>query len=261
MDCHEALEYLDASAAGAGDDAAESMQAAQRHLAECAQCQVAWPERERWGRTLARAMQDVAVPAHLGARLHALVPQSAAAPPSQPRRIGRRAWIAAGSAAALVAAAIVLWPSPPPVRLVELQAAADVSLEGLPAFSQSFAPRLPKDWEPYFRLDPKFVHGYPESGGAHAGAMGLVPFQFTFRRGATPLHGRLLILQRNQLHPDDVPTRGFAAAQPGYIQAGSGGGAWLAWIEDDLVYVCLVPAGPAALFQFQQTLTSSRPLS
>lgn len=262
MDCHEALEVLDASTVGAWDGEPDAVQSARRHVAECAQCRSAWPQREQWNRKLAQAMQDVAVPSQLGVRLHALLPQSAPASPARRHSSwSRRAWIVSASTVAVAVAAWMFWPAAPTVRLMDLQSAVDVPLEDLPEFSQSFPPRLPKEWEPFFDLDAKFIRGYPDEGQPQSGRLSLVPFQFSSRPGAVPLRGRLVILRRNQLHPDDVPATGFAAAPIGYLQSGSGGGAWVAWVEDDLVFVCLVPSGPAALHQFQQILTSSRPLS
>jgi hypothetical protein len=257
MDCHEALEILDASSAGAWDGEQSLADEARRHLSQCAQCQTAWPQCEQWGRKLAVAMQAVSPPPHLSERLHAMLPQpTTASLPERTRRWSRRLW---GSAALTLVGAVVatlLWPAPQPaLRLADLLPAVDADLETLPTFSGRFEPRLPKEWKPFFQLERSYVRGFPAEGQPQAGRVGLVPFQFPSRGGGQPLHGRLLILTRRQLDGGDVPTTGFSAA-PVFYQ--SSGAAWLVWVEEDFVYACLVPSGPEDLQQFQKALSASR---
>jgi hypothetical protein len=269
MDCYEALEILEADAIGAWPLEQPRLDAARQHLASCTHCQRAWPQRAAFGRQLLLHMPAVEVPADLAARLHAQLAPRVADPPQRPVR--RRLALMIGIAASLVAVCAwvaVALRSELPASLQTLQAAVDVSLEELPPFSGPFTPRLPTEWEPFFDLAPHMVHGFPaaaqfsgSNGPRQVGKLALVPFQFTLRRGTEPLQGRLLILLRTQLEPDQVPRESFASAEILYLPQQRG--AWIVWSEGEYVFACLMPSSsaPAALQQFRRALSVSRPLS
>lgn len=276
MDCHEALDWLEAAelnAAGLDTDPEVEAEivAARRHLTACPACQAEWPVRRAWALSLTAAMSAVPVPETLHDRLTASLPMADApsraaenvgAAPARRRSSARplfRMTLALLLLAALTPVAFWWW-QPPVVRLSELYVADHAPALELPAFRGPFEPRLPSGWTAVFTLDQQFVKGFPGHGAA-AGQVALVPFQMSTRNGPEPLRGRLLILRRQQLQ--DVESLAlasdFAAAEVRYLPESHG--AYVAWAEDDLVFVCLMSSGPADLHRFMRTLQGSRALT
>jgi len=260
MDCHDALEILEADALGAWDAEPDLVDEARRHLAECDRCRTAWPQRHDWGRKLSAAMQAVVTPPGLADRLSAQLPVAAAVNADRPSSSARRiAWVG-GVVAAAVATVLLFafWPASPPVTLEQLRAASDASWEELPQFVGRGTPPLPHEWGPFFELEPSQVRAFSPLDSAQTVA--LVPFQFVLRRGTEPLQGRLLILRTRQLVDAELPNDSFATAPIRYLRGGRG--AWIVWTEGDWVFACLMSSdrAPVELDQFRRALTRSRPL-
>jgi hypothetical protein len=259
MNCLDALDTLEAVAVGALPDTDEAAREAERHCSTCAACQTAWPQRLQWSQQLTTTMQAVPVPAGLQERL-----QTACATPVSPATAlparTRRRWLltVASVCTLLLAAGLGWWFQPlPQLSDSELLAAMHVDLAPLPVFTGRFEPELPDVWRRYYALDRQLVRGFPEPGHPAAGQVALVPFQFQTAGRELPVRGRLLMLRRDQ-YAGSVSAMGFAATSVIYMPTGE---AYALWTEGNLVFVCLVPSGPADLARFKDLLTQPRPLT
>jgi hypothetical protein len=268
MDCLDAIEWLNAGESDPDVEGMPEAREAQRHFTDCPDCQLMRSRSREWDRSLAQVVPQVEIPAGLRARLLADIPIPAAAPSQKvaaTRSRGKTRWrLAAFSASVaiclLLTATAFWWNAPPPLTLAELYAGVDVPYSALPAFDEDFEPRLPAAWSTVFTLDSSLIRGFPATG-SRTGRAVLVPFQMTSRSGREPLRGRLLMLARDQLTAESVRSlpADFGEAEVRYLPEGRG--AYVAWTEDDLVYVCLMSSGPADLHRFQRALTSLRSLT
>uniref|UniRef100_A0A7C2NZ56 Zinc-finger domain-containing protein n=1 Tax=Schlesneria paludicola TaxID=360056 RepID=A0A7C2NZ56_9PLAN len=258
MNCRDVLDTLEAVASGALPSSDDAARDAGRHHATCPACQAAWPNRQQWSQQLAEAMQDVPIPAGLRDRLHAAcAPPVAPAAVTKPRR-SRRWFVGSIAAAVLLALGLVWWLRPlPTVTDKDLLAAMQVEPSSLPQFVGRFDPQLPDLWRRYYELNPQLVRGFPEPSHPATGHVALVPFQFQTLGREQPVRGRLLMLRRDQFVGTALP-EGFAATTVYYTRSG---GAYALWTEGDLVFVCLVPSGPADLTRFKEFLCQPRPLT
>ncbi len=269
MDCADALEWMEAGELGVAADADAELTEARRHLVGCPDCQAAWPVHLAWSRTLSATMSQVDVPSGLRGRLLADVPVAAPLPvsTSRPRRRQVAVGLASVSVLLLMVAVILnaVRPVPSsPILLPELYAGASVEYSLLPAFSGTFVPRLPAEWMSVFALDQGLVRGFPNAGPT-TGTVAFIPFQFTVRGGQEPLRGRLLIVPRVQFAFSEAPgappalsTR-FGSASVRYVPESSA--AFLVWEENDLVFVCLMPSGPADLERFVHAMSGTRSMT
>lgn len=281
MDCADALEWLEAEELDLSGDVPEEYAQAHQHLEACPLCQAAWPQRQVWARSLSAAMTQVEIPAGLRERLQAAIQPVSVAPapqrsPHRSRRMFPRFLAAVTTVTAILLLATIAprwWPQTQPVSLADLYAAGTVEVINLPEFQGDFSPRLPESWTAAFSLDPTLVRGFPREGLA-SGQVALVPFQIAARGKPEPLRGRLVILPRNQLvltppadpgrptsrkTPQHTLSHDFGAAEVRYIPGQQG--ALVMWAEDDLVFACLIPSGPADLHRLQQLLTRGRSLT
>lgn len=269
MNCADALEWMEAGELGGAADAEAELAEAHRHLVVCPECQAAWPVRQVWARTLSATMSQVEIPSGLRGRLLADVPVVASAPVSVPRPRRRRLAFGLASVSVLLLLAAILLnsvrPLPPsPVLLPDLYAGAAVEYAELPAFSGTFLPRLPAEWTSVFSLDQALVRGFPKAGPA-TGAAAFIPFQFTVRGRQEPLRGRLLMVPRAQFalfggtRPQPALSSRFSSAAVRYVPESAA--AFVVWEEDDLVFVCLMPSGPADLERFVHAMSGTRSMT
>lgn len=259
MNCREALDTLEAVEVGAIPATEPAVREAERHRAACAACQVAWPVRQQWAHRLTDAMSQVPIPAGLRERLQESVTAiSPAAVVAQPRQ-WRRVWgsVAAIALLMLIAAGVSWWLKPP-VQLSEqeLLAAMTAELEPATEFTGPFVPRLPDLWNRIYEFNPRLVRGFPRGDHPAAGAVALIPFQFQSSDRHPTVRGRLLILHRRQF--GRVPAANSFGTAGIYYQPQ---GAYAMWMEGNLIFICLVPSGPADLQRFQEQLTQSRPVT
>jgi len=263
MKCREALDTLEAVEVGALPATDAVVRDAEQHRAGCATCQTAWPLRQQWSHRLSEAVQQVSIPEGLRERLHQACsgPVAAAATITTPRMSRRRlwGWIASMAVVLAIAVGIGWWQQPLP-RLTDqdLLAAmtADLDLEPVTEFIGPFTPELPGPWRRYYDLNPKLVRGFPTVDHPAAGMAALVPFQFQTGDRHPPVRGRLLILRRDQF-VGTLPASDFSTTQEYYTPRG----AFVIWAEGNLVFVCLVPSGPADLLRFKEALTQSRAIT
>jgi hypothetical protein len=257
MNCREALDTLEAVEVGALPATEAAARDAEQHRASCPACQAAWPLRQQWAHRLAEAVQNVPVPTGLGERLH----QACTAPVVVKMTVAsrRRIWgLVTAAAAVMLMLGIGWWWQPlPKLTEQDLLAAMTADLEPGTEFVGQFPIDLPDLWKRYYELNWQLIRGFPTSDHPAAGMVALVPFQFQTGDRHPPVRGRLLILRRDQFL-GTLPAGDFSQAQEYYTRSG---GAYAVWGEGNLIFVCLIPSGPADLHRFKEALTPSRSIT
>lgn len=258
MNCREALDTLEAVEVGALLATETLARDAERHRAGCAACQRAWPTWQQWSHRLAEAMTDVPIPPGLSGRLLAACDagERTVISSATTRRRSRRGVLLGAAIAVLLAVGLAWqWQPLPKVSEPDLLAAMTAELGFSPPFVGRFTPQLPEAWRRYYELNPQLIRGYP-AGDDHAaqGHVALIPFHFQTGDRAPSVHGRLLILRRDQF-ASTATAHGFGSAAVYYTRTG---GAYALWSEGNLLYVCLVPSGPADLHRVQELMTQAR---
>ena len=239
MNRRTALERLDAVRPGSDDLALPELAEAAALLRRDPAIAADFRRRQDWDASIATALRDVPVPAHLRQSLRAALaarqtPERATIP------MTRRAWlVSTGAAAAGLMAAAGWWLQADrdlePVSLAELRDASADLLSGrtLPtAFDGTFTPIVPPGWAARLRLSPQTMGVLPGAGGRHrAAAIGLAA------GGRWPVRGVLLM----------SPAKAVAALPPAesiydrdYLPADATGGETVAWTADGLAYICRV---------------------
>jgi hypothetical protein len=255
MNCRNALDTLEAVEVGALAPTDAVALEADRHRSQCAACQAAWPVRQQWEHRLSEAMTAVPIPVGLRERLQQAceAPVIASAVPSPGRKRWRRWSVAA--MVLLFAIGVGWWFRPlPQFSDQDLLAAMTADVQSSTPFTGRFRPQLPELWKRYYELNPNLIRGFPAGDHPAAGMVALVPFQFQTGDRQPAVRGRLLILRRDQFR--GTPTAiSFAAAAVYYTRTS---GAYALWTEGDLLFVCLVPSGPADLQRFHDIVTQPR---
>ena len=111
MNCQTSRQTLDASRPGQQDWDEPELRDAADHVTDCESCQTVMEQQDRFDRQIAEAMQEVAVPSDLKARLLETIDSSDKVPTlAAPRSVSRRrTWGLVSSAALLLVACCGWW--------------------------------------------------------------------------------------------------------------------------------------------------------
>lgn len=259
MNCREALAQLELSSLAREAGSTPDSPSARRHLAECPACRQAYHDLQKFDREMARTMTDVAVPQGLTDRLLAAVDsvpssagindKAAAAVPGRGRAVRRPfLWGAAGLVVAILAVFSV-WIVQPRPMLTEKSVGefARLDINALPAAREQSV--LPQGWSSLRGVRFGESSRMAVINGVEVPVQAFV-LQVDRKLAATGILTRIQPAQW-QSAPDATS---FDSATVQYAPFG----AWVAWREGDVVFVCIVQENAHAMQRLQELVAASR---
>jgi hypothetical protein len=256
MNCHDAVPLLD-QLVRRPDDGVEVQMALREHVVSCPNCQNALRSLERWEGQLTRAMCDVVVPTGLTERLLDALNSSnstelASAPATtQTTRKGWLRVVAAFSAVCLLfAVAFGTWNylQPPLLTASDVIALLQVASDPLPAAEDSFR-QLPQHWSSlrgmlYMDAGRHLEVRHPKL------SVVVIPVEVPSKRGPS-VFGSLLVIPRSRW----TGSHGQSVSQARVLY--SPPNVWIAWSENDVVYVLSLEGHAPLLEKIQQQLAGN----
>ncbi|MCH7987858.1 MAG: hypothetical protein IID46_01770 [Planctomycetes bacterium] len=277
MDCRTALELLEVAGPDSEDRDDREFASAAIHLENCPQCADQFRNLQIFDQKVGQAMRDVTVPPGLkekllekyqaGSRLaehsarlerpstHSTGNRSGR---TSLRSVSRRKYIRyVVSAVVCLTAGFVAWwvyrPEPNTLTLEKLCSrlhSTDYALNSLSEFDGNFEAAVPTDgWRSGGVFFKGSVRGFQrDRAGNHMTAL----YEFRFGdRGTSPQRGILMVIPLSSVE-DPPEASNFRSGSVRYIPVPN-----VAWKNNGLVYICLIPGGdPHSLELLKQALQS-----